>query len=56
MSVDDLYVEVARKFNPKTPIEQVGIGGKWTDYFKYLAEYTVDYFEELSKEIKKKRR
>lgn len=44
-----------RKFNPKTPEEQVGIGGQWTKYFQYLTKYTVDYFKELSEEIQKQK-
>jgi len=42
-----------RKFEPKKPLEVLGIGGRWTDYFTYLAGYIVEYFGELSEELQK---
>ena len=32
-----------RKFDPRKP----DVGEKWDNYFKYLSQYIVKYFEEL---------
>ena len=44
-----------RDFAPKGPREVIGIGGLWSEYFQYLAEYIVEYFAELAEEIQKKK-
>lgn len=38
-----------RKFDPRKP----DVGERWDDYFKDLADYIVEYFTELAKELGK---
>jgi len=41
-----------RKFEPKQFYELLNEGDKYEAYYKYLAEYIVEYFRELAEEMK----
>ena len=45
----NLFIE-AKKFEPKKPV----MGERYEDYFKYLGEYIINYFKELSRDVQKR--